>query len=71
VNEISAYVNTVMFMDAEISFHTKEGTRKVLVILDVHRSYCSDVNVLDFTAEDDVILLYLPNHTMHYLQPMD
>jgi hypothetical protein len=72
MNKTSAYVNTVVFLDLLIkSFHTKEGTRKVLLILDGHTSRCSDGNVLDFTSKNDIIIVCLPSYTTHYLPPSD
>jgi hypothetical protein len=63
-NEISAYVNTVMFLKWPKNHILRKEPGKVLLILDGHRSHCSDVNVFDFTADNDVIIPCLPSHTM-------
>jgi hypothetical protein len=72
LNEISAYMNTVMFLKCPKNHIIPRKERgKVLLILDGHRSHCSDVNVFDFAADNDVIIPCLPSHTMQYLQPLD
>jgi hypothetical protein len=72
MNETSAYVNTAIFLGwLKNNFIPRKEPGKVLLILGGHRSHCSDVNILDFAAENDVIILCLPSHTMHYLQPLD
>jgi hypothetical protein len=72
MNETSAYVNPAVFLDwLKNHFIPRKEQGKVLLILDGHRSHCSDVNVLDFAAENNVIILCLPGHTTHYLQPLD
>lgn len=42
-----------------------------MLILDGHSSHCSDVELLDLAASNDVIMLCLPSHTTHWLQPLD
>jgi len=44
---------------------------KVLLILDGHSSHCSSIEMLEYAERNDIILLSLPSHTSHYLQPLD
>jgi hypothetical protein len=58
MNETSVYVTTVVFMDRlKNHFTPRKESGNVLLILDGHRSHCSDVNVLDFAAENGITLL--------------
>lgn len=43
---------------------------KIILILDNHESHC-DFNVIKFCKENGVILLTLPPHCSHKLQPLD
>lgn len=68
----SAYVKTSIFLSwIKNHFLPRKGTSPVLLIVDGHASHCSDVKVLDFLAENEIILLCLPSHTTHWLQPLD
>ncbi|XP_018359931.1 PREDICTED: uncharacterized protein LOC108759131 isoform X2 [Trachymyrmex cornetzi] len=72
MGETSAYVNCQLFLAwLKDHFIPRKQNGKVLLILDGHTSHCSDINVLDFAAKNDIILLCLPSHTTHYLQPLD
>ena len=42
-----------------------------MLILDGHGSHCNSVETLEYAEANDVILLCLPPHTTHYLQPLD
>lgn len=43
----------------------------MLLILDDHTSCSRSVEVLDFCKGNNIVLLYLPSHTIHYLRPLD
>lgn len=43
---------------------------KVILILDGHASHCGNVEMLEFAKDNDIILLGLPSHTTHFLQPL-
>ncbi|KAK9721772.1 DDE superfamily endonuclease [Popillia japonica] len=62
---------TVPIAQIVTHFLPRKENGKVLLILDGHSSHCSDSNVLDFAVENGIILLCLPLHTTHYLQPLD
>jgi hypothetical protein len=53
------------------NFIPKKEAGKYLLVFDLQGSHCSDVNVFDFAAEDNVILLCLPGHIPHYFQALD
>ncbi|XP_065319224.1 uncharacterized protein LOC135927197 [Gordionus sp. m RMFG-2023] len=53
---------------AKYAKHAKD--RKVLIILDNHISHQS-IKAIDFCLEEGIILLTLPPHCTHKLQPLD
>lgn len=72
MGETSAYVNTQLFLRwLKNHFVPRKESGPVVLILDGHSSHCSDVSVLDYAAQNDIILLCLPSHTIQYLQPLD
>lgn len=52
-------------------FLLHKSSRKTLLILDGHSSHSNNVRLLEVAAENNVILLCLPSHTTHALQPLD
>lgn len=69
--ETTAYANCQLFLRwLKNHFVPRKQNGKVLLILDCHSSHCSDIDVLDFAAENDIILLCLPSHATNYLQPL-
>lgn len=72
MSEKSAYVNTVIFKHwLESHFLPRKPTGTVLLIVDGHTSHTNSVDMLDFCQDNKIILLCLPSHTTHYLQPLD
>lgn len=72
MSEKSAYITTDIFLQwLKTIFFPRKPDGKVLLLLDGHASHCSSVAVLDFCIQNDIILLCLPSHTTHYLQPLD
>jgi len=45
--------------------------RKVLLVLDGHTTQSKNVEALGVASDNGVILLQLPVHTIHRLQPLD
>ena len=45
--------------------------RKVLLILDGHASHTKNIDLIDFARSKGLLLLSLPPHTSHKLQPLD
>lgn len=72
MSEKSAYVNTEIFTTwLRNHFISRKPVGKVVLILDGHASHCSSVELLELARDNDVVLLCLPSHTTHYLQPLD
>lgn len=72
IGQKSLYVNCQLFLAwLKSHFVPRKQDGKVLLILDGHTLHCSDVSVLDFATENKIILLCLPSHITHYLQPLD
>jgi DDE superfamily endonuclease len=51
-------------------FTEKRKGKYRLLILDGHKSH-STLEFMSFCADHDIVLLYLPPHTSHLLQPLD
>ncbi|GFN86191.1 tigger transposable element-derived protein [Plakobranchus ocellatus] len=52
--------------------HTKPTVdRKLLFILDGHKTHTKNLEAITFAKENNVILLSLPPHTTHKTQPLD
>lgn len=72
MNQKSAYMNSELFYDwLKTQFLPRKPPGKVILILDGHASHCGNVEMLEFAKDNDIILLGLPSHTTHFLQPLD
>ncbi|XP_043470210.1 MFS-type transporter clz9-like [Leptopilina heterotoma] len=72
MNKKSAYINTDLFYKwLTEHFIPRKPAGKVLLILDGHSSHTVSLNTLEVAKENDVILLGLPSHSTHGLQPLD
>lgn len=72
MSQKSAYVTATIFLNwFKNHFLPRKGEGKTLLILDGHASHCSCVELLEAAEANHVILLCLPPHTTHYLQPLD
>lgn len=68
----SAYISSELFMDWMAQhFIPRKPAGKNLLILDGHTSHMNSPDMLQVAADNDVIILCLPSHTTHYLQPLD
>lgn len=70
----SGWVDTDLFFNYIKHFvkHTKcSKESKVLLILDGHKSHTKNIQLIDFARENGLVLLSLPPHTSHKLQPLD
>ena len=54
-----------------INFVRPSLTQKVLLILDGHKSYIQNIEILEHASKSEVIMLSLPPHTTHKLQPLN
>ena len=73
-NPESGYINKELFVVWLTHFIEKVRSRKekkVLLLLDGHASHTKNVEALNMARENGVILLALPGHTTHRLQPLD
>lgn len=50
--------------------HSHSGAAQTLLILDGHNSHCT-YKFIQFAAENNIIVMCLPAHTTHALQPCD
>lgn len=72
MSEKSAYINSKIFLQwLRLHFVPRKPQGKVLIILDGHASHVNSVEMLEFAESNGIILLCLPSHTTHYLQPLD
>lgn len=72
MSEKSAYVNTTLFLRwLEEMFIPRKPNGKVVLVLDGHASQCTSVELLELADANDVVLICLPSHTTHFLQPLD
>jgi len=72
MSQKSAYINSeLFFIWFKDHFIPRKVPGKVVLILDGHGSHCNSVETLECAEANDVILLCLPPHTTHYLQPLD
>lgn len=72
MSERSAYVNSDIFLQwLKEQFVPRKPTGVVLLLLDGHASHCSNVQMLEYCVEHNIILLCLPSHTTQFLQPLD
>ncbi|XP_018567995.1 tigger transposable element-derived protein 6-like [Anoplophora glabripennis] len=71
MSQKSAYVNLQIFQNWIKDHFPRKPHGKVLLVLDGHTSHTASVETLEFCEQNDIILLSLPSHTTHYLQPLD
>lgn len=68
----SAYMSADLFMDWMVNhFIPRKPQGQCLLILDGHSSHVNSSKMLQAAVENDIILLCLPSHSTHYLQPLD
>ncbi|XP_063230419.1 uncharacterized protein LOC134535276 [Bacillus rossius redtenbacheri] len=72
MNSKKAYMNSELFLKwFREMFCSKKPPGTNLLILDGHASHCNSVELLELADENNVVLLCLPSHTTHALQPLD
>ncbi|XP_050304919.1 uncharacterized protein LOC126742315 [Anthonomus grandis grandis] len=72
MSEKSAYVNSEIFLEwLRTHFLPRKPSGKTLLIVDGHTSHTTNLDLLEFAEQNDIILFCLPSHTTHYLQPLD
>lgn len=72
MNRKSSYISADIFCRwMKEHFFPRKPPGKVLLILDGHGSHESSIEMLEFALANDIILICLPSHTTHALQPLD
>ncbi|XP_071051794.1 uncharacterized protein [Onthophagus taurus] len=72
MSQKSGYVNADLFCYwLKNHFTSRKPTGKVLLLLDGHTSHTSCIEMLEFADNNDIILMSIPPHTSHWLQPLD
>ena len=69
----SGFINSDLFMtwlEHFVKYATPSQQRKKLLILDNHVSHCS-LSAVEYCRDKGIILLSLPPHASHKLQPLD
>lgn len=68
----SAYITSAIFLEwMKTHFVQRKPAGKVLLLLDGHSTHCNSVEMLEYAEQNDIVLLSMPSHTSHYLQPLD
>ena len=74
VANASGYMNTDLFVEHYLPFFVKSvrcsKEKPVLLILDNYSSHCS-LQAVELCQKEGVVLLTLPPHCSHRLQPLD
>ena len=74
VNNESGWMPKELFLEWLKHFVSQVGCTKnnpYLLILDGHVSHTKNIHAIEYTREHGVVILYLPPHTMHRIQPLD
>lgn len=67
----SGYINADLFLKWLKHFNSHRVPGKTVLIVDGHASHVKSLEVLDYAIENDIVMLCLPPHTTHFLQPLD
>lgn len=70
----TGYINSEFFVKWLQNFksHVNSSTEKcVLLLLDGHSTHSKNLDACDNVRENGIILMQLPGHTTHRLQPLD
>ena len=74
VNNDSGWMDSDMFKRWLMHFQAHVGSTKdkpVLLILDGHASHTKNVDAITFARDNGIVMMSLPPHTTHKLQPLD
>jgi hypothetical protein len=73
-NPESSYINKDIFVQWMRHFYricTTTANRKILLLLDGHSTHTKNIKALLLARDNGVIMLSLPGHITHRLQPLD
>lgn len=72
MSQKSAYITSEIFLEwLKTHFVPRKPAGKVVLLLDGHSTHCNSVEMLEYANQNDIILISMPSHTSHYLQPLD
>lgn len=54
-----------------VAYVKPSNENKILLVLDGHASHTKDLNVIKYARANGVVIMSLPSHTSHKLQPLD
>ncbi|KAJ8886349.1 hypothetical protein PR048_012560 [Dryococelus australis] len=66
----AAYNQFTKFLEHFVT-HKKQGKKANLLVLDGHSTHVSDPDILQFAVDNNSIMISIPTHTSHYIQPLD
>jgi hypothetical protein len=69
----SGYVTVEIFHDFIKHFvsHKPQGNKPSILLHDGHSGHESDPDTLQYALDNNVIMISIPPHTSHYIQPLD
>ncbi|XP_018399528.1 PREDICTED: uncharacterized protein LOC108777200, partial [Cyphomyrmex costatus] len=70
----TGYINSELFLKwfkHFLAYVRPSKKNKMLLLLDRHTTHSKNLNVINLARENGVLLLQLPGHTTHRLQPLD
>lgn len=68
----SAHITSDIFIEwLKVHFVPRKPAGKVVLLIDGHSTHCNSVEMFDYANENDIILISMPSHTSHFLQPLD
>ncbi|KAK9685537.1 DDE superfamily endonuclease [Popillia japonica] len=72
MNKKNAYITTELFMKWMTQhFIPRKPAAKNFLVLDGHASHMNSADMLQVASDNDIIIVCLPSHITHYLQPLD
>ncbi|KAA5648665.1 hypothetical protein F3G58_33405, partial [Pseudomonas aeruginosa] len=72
MSQKSAYIISEIFLEwLKTHFVPRKPAGKVVLLLDGHSTHSNSVEMLEYAIQNDIILVSMPSHTSHYLQPLD
>ncbi|KAJ8877907.1 hypothetical protein PR048_022366 [Dryococelus australis] len=68
----SCYITVELFRKFLGHFvtHKRQGKKTNLLVLDGHSTHVSDPDILQFAVDNNIIMISIPPHTLHYIQPL-
>jgi hypothetical protein len=69
----SGYITVEIFHDFIKHFVSRkpQGNKPSILLHDGHSTHESDLDILQYALDNNVIMISIPPHTSHYIQPLD